>query len=482
MRPPPPTPLVSGQPLALAAAAAAAWLLAGDWIAALSVYVLWAGWRYLRTTDGPPVLAMAFTFQWVQVTAGVFYYALTGRRLVAMDLSDYRPMVLIGLGCLVAMLLGLTAGLRLARPRPGMRNPDFDLGLGWRGILVAYFACVALTGTVQQLAWSLPVLTQGILALTYARLALVFLMFRRLSEPRIRLGWIGLLLASEVAIGFTGYFAGFREPLMMAAVALLGVFDRRRLHHWVVVGMVALLMFVTGLMWMSVRTEYRQDIGSGTLAASGESRLGRIASLSSDRIRTNMVALGADMDLFVDRLWAVYYPALALEQVPAVLHHENGAILGGALYHIVTPRVFFPDKPPLPSDSDMVRKYAGVWVAGNEEDTSIAFGYAIESYIDFGVPLMFVPVFLYALLLGLAYRWLLHVIRHRELGIALVTAVFWLSLYLFERSWIKHLGFTLTLLVYLGGATILFDRLLLARQAGARLVAGRAARLRRAAR
>src|SRR5260370_695840 len=75
-----------------------AWALAGDWLTAAALWVLAAGWRYLRTEDEPPVLALAFTFQWVQVTAGIYYHAFTGRRLDVMDLSDYRPMVLIGLG------------------------------------------------------------------------------------------------------------------------------------------------------------------------------------------------------------------------------------------------------------------------------------------------------------------------------------------------------------------------------------------------
>ena len=461
MKPLPPAPLPSISLVALALVSAAAWILAGDWIACLAVWILWAGWRFLKTPDGPPVLALAFTFQWVQVTAGIFYYALTGRRLDAMDMSDYRPMVLIGLGCLVAILLGLKAGLRLARPKGAAPGAVASLELGWRGLVIAYVACVAVTGTVQELAWAFPAVTQGILALTYARLALIFLMFRRLSQPKIRMGWIALLLVIEVLLGFTGYFAGFREPLMMAAVALLGAFDRRRLQHWVVVGAMAVIMVSTGLMWMSVRTGYRHDLDSEVLASSREERLSNLASLSSVWFKSSAGEFMTDMDFFVDRLWAVYYPALAVNQVPAVLPHEHGAILGDALYHIFTPRLLFPDKATLPSDSEMVRKYSGVWVAGTEENTSIAFGYAAESYVDFGVPLMFLPIFLYALVLGLAFQWLLRAIRHRELGIALVTAVFWLSLYLFERSWIKNLGFTVTLIVYLGGATIVIDRLLL---------------------
>jgi hypothetical protein len=112
---PSPRSLVSSAVVIAGALCLAAWYFTHDWIAGLAVLVLWAGWRYLPHEDGPPVLAMAFTFQWVQVTIGMFYHGLTGRSLDAVELSDYRPMVLIGLGCLAALLLGLTRGMRLVR-------------------------------------------------------------------------------------------------------------------------------------------------------------------------------------------------------------------------------------------------------------------------------------------------------------------------------------------------------------------------------
>jgi hypothetical protein len=119
----------------------------------------------------------------------------------------------------------------------------------------------------------------------------------------------------------------------------------------------------------------------------------------------------------------------------------------------------------------MVRKYAGLNVAGEESGTSIAFGYAAESYVDYGLPWMFIPVLIFGFLVGIAYQVWLSVIRHRELAIALCTVMFWLTLYLFERSWVKTLGGTVTLMVYLGGLTYLIDQWLLARR-GQQLTTG----------
>ncbi len=335
---------VPGLLIVLAIVSAVASILAADWIPVIAIWLLWAGWRLTRTGDGPPVLAMAFTFQWVQVTAGIWYQMLTGIRLPAVDHSDYRTMVLIGLGCLAALLAGpearndrhSTAACDGHRPGPA---------LGWGALVAAYLASVVMTGTIQEFAWELPVLTQGILALTYIRFALLFLIFRRLSQPRIRLSWIALLLAGEIALGFTGYFAGFREPMMMAAMVLTGAFDRRKVTHWVVLGALGIAMLFTGVIWMGIRSEYRRDFEDQVFARSREARLDRISALSSKWLGHSPGEMLSDFDAFVDRLWAIYYPALALDRVPAVTPHEDGEILWAAVVHVLTPRLLFPDKP-----------------------------------------------------------------------------------------------------------------------------------------
>jgi hypothetical protein len=162
-------------------------------------------------------------------------------------------------------------------------------------------------------------------------------------------------------------------------------------------------------------------------------------------------------------MWTVYYPALAIARVPKILPHTDGALFMAALTHVVTPRIFFPDKGELVSDSDMVRKYSGVAVAGRETNTSIAFGYAAESYIDFGVPLMFAPVLAFGVFVGFCYATFRQLIWHRELFVAFGTVAFWLSVYLFERSWGTSLGVTVGFMVYLGAPVVLVDRFLLVR-------------------
>jgi hypothetical protein len=69
-------------------------------------------------------------------------------------------------------------------------------------------------------------------------------------------------------------------------------------------------------------------------------------------------------------------------------------------------------------------------------------------------------VLIYGLLMGIAYQWWFRLIRRRELATAAAVVIFWLALYLFERSWINMLGLSFTLFGYLGGAVFLLDRFL----------------------
>ena len=439
--------------------------LFGHWLAGAAVATLIAIWYLLRREDdeGPPVLALAMTIQWLQVTAGVFYTGLTGRALSATDAPDTDRMVLIGLGCVMALTMGLWVGARQVRERmPKPANAPNEL-VGWRLLVGLYVGALVGTGVMQQLAWSYPTLTQAIFALSFTHLAILFLMLRRLTRPVLRPELIVPLLALEVALGFTGYFSNFKEPLLLAGLAMLETFDTRRVQHWVVSGVLAAVLGTALVTWMGVRGEYRQEIDEQWLDASRTARLQRMQALLTEWLRERDDRVQHDLDVLADRVWAIYYPSLAIGRVPDVLPHTDGELMAGALLHLVTPRILFPNKPDLPSDSDLVRKYSGIYVAGVEQNTSIAFGYAAEAYVDFGVPMMFVPVVLFGVFMGAMYEWFLRTLHHRELAITLVTVVFWLALYLFERSFARTVGLSLTMMVYLGGLSFLTDRWLLMR-------------------
>jgi hypothetical protein len=435
-------------------------LLAQDWIAGLGILILAAIWHFLRTDSGPPVLALALTMQWIQVTSAIYYDAIFGRRIASMDVTDYRPTVLIGLGCIVALVAGLRIGMQWRRGKAAQAVGRVDEAFPLPWLVVVYVVSMPVVAILQRVAFSAPALMQGILAISMLRYVIMYMVLRKLLFPEFRVGWFALVVLAEVAYGLTGFFAGFREPLFMGALALIERFNWRDARQWFAASGIAVLIVVIGLLWTAVKGDYRARYDE--LPESAAERLTIVNDLSLEWISSQSGNAMDDVDRMVDRMWPIYLPAMAVNRA---LNQDRpplgGELLSTAIMHVLIPRLVYPDKPPLRSDSDMVRQFSGVMVAGEEQGTSIAFGYAGELFLDLGVPLMFLPVFIYGLFMGAAYTWFLGAIRHRDIAIAIVTVMFWLILYLFERSLAKTYGLTLTLFVYLGGLSIIIDRVLL---------------------
>jgi hypothetical protein len=440
-------------------AGAVGYLVFGDWLAALVLTVLALIWVLLPAEEGPPVLALAVTMQWVSVSIGFLYFLIVGRPLEATIRADYRTMVALGLGCVVAMVTGVALGRyligRLPR-KPGLRP---DHALSFKTLVLAYVVFTSSLGAISAAAVDFGGFNMAIVALTYLRLGLLYLLFRRF----VGLGqwhYVAGVLVVEVVLGITGFYAGFREPLIMAALAFLEVFDRRSVRQWAAIGVLGAVMVTLGVLWIGVRAGYRAAYTADEKFSNDRSaRVGLLRDSLNTWASQSAQDMWINVDAFVDRMWTIYYPALAVERVPEVLPHTDGTLMADTLRFVFEPRILFPEKPTIASDSALVRKYAGVMVAGEDQNTDIAFGYAAESYVDYGVPGMFVPAFIWALFIGAAVSLIFREYHHRDMAISVATVVGWISLYLFERSWAKTIGFGGTLLIYGGGLCYILDRL-----------------------
>jgi len=436
----------------------AALYVSGDALVAFSLAVLWFIWKALPIKGMPPVLPLALTYQWFQAAGGLIYCVAFDRDLPVLHVPEHRAMVLIGLGCVMAITVGLMVGTRIfgVQPYPTEAPSIFPTSL----LMTAYAALTVFEGTINQIAWRYPLLTQAILAISLIRLGVLYLLLRRFMEPELRLAPFGALLALEIMLGFTGFFASFREGVAITAMVLYQGFNWRRPGHAMAMAVLLVTALLTGIVWMSVRGQFRaEQVENTVLAQSRSARFERISELVDGWFRSGDSNAGYDIDFLIDRMWAVYYPSLALARVPTILPHTDGAFVVGALRHVVTPRFLFPNKPELTSNSEKVRQYSGIWVAGRDEGTSIAFGYAIEAYVDYGLPAMFIPVFIYGTFMGMVFALFMRWIRLPDFGVPLLTVVFWLSLYLFEESWAKMLGDNVTMFLYLGGVVFVLERM-----------------------
>jgi hypothetical protein len=175
-------------------------------------------------------------------------------------------------------------------------------------------------------------------------------------------------------------------------------------------------------------------------------------------LRGSTTQWASEGDRLVSRMWMIRYQALALDRVPEEVPHENGKLVWEAVRNALMPRMFFPEKGILASSSDDVRKYAGVYVTGRERNTSFAFGYAGQSYVDFGWPWMLLPIFAFGCVLGLADRVMRRVLRSPDIQDGVRVVVLWSTMYLYEVSWVMMVGTATSLFAVLVGSGLLFER------------------------
>jgi len=117
----------------------------------------------------------------------------------------------------------------------------------------------------------------------------------------------------------------------------------------------------------------------------------------------------------------------------------------GAVWHVLTPRILFPDKPAL-DDSKGTVALLGMRIA---EGTSIGVGYIAQAHVDFGFPGLLLPIFVIGFLLGVCWQYFTTRPVYHLVGEAFGVAVLFES-FLFAANIDKSLGAFFTMWLGLG--------------------------------
>jgi hypothetical protein len=389
----------------------------------------------------PPVLLFGCAFQWLQATAAIFYCNHFGMTLDAafgsnvLDLATWLSIVAV---------LVLAIGIRLGYIRAGgsqraaLESDAAKMDIGKIGIL--YGVSVVVAGVLSAIAWRFPSITQPLLATAALKWAVVFLLCYAVLHQRRGYGLLMICIGLEFATGFLGVFAVFKSVFFVLVVAALSsplALRGRRLAASVIC---FVILFVLGVFWSAIKTDYREFLANEETANEETIPIERKFTKLADLIESVTWENFTDgMDALVLRVSYVNYFALAIENVPARIPYENGALWQGSIVHVLTPRFLFPDKPTL-DDSERTRLYTGMQVAGMEAGTSIGIGYVGESYVDYGPVGMFAPIFLLGTLYGLINRFFITRTRHKLLGSALAVSILVFNAYEIETSNIKLVG------------------------------------------
>jgi hypothetical protein len=159
-------------------------------------------------------------------------------------------------------------------------------------------------------------------------------------------------------------------------------------------------------------------------------------------------------DALIGTLLRIEYTSFladVLHYVPDTHPHERGALWGQTIEHMLAPRMLFPDKPVLPSDSERTMRYTGRLLASDFSGASISIGYVGESYIDFGVAGALAIALALGTFYGLVAKHIFILARRRDLALcASVFIVLFLPVQQFEISNIKLLPSLVTSWVVFG--------------------------------
>ncbi len=399
-----------------------------------ALLVLGALVNLLWRTDGPPFFLFCLGFQWCFIVAGILYGLLFGVALHAAPGNMDRATMLSLLG-LLAIAVGITTAQLLAAKHlqhslvPSGASYNVErlfvsvLGLFW----VNWF--ITLSPLV--MSWTG---AQIVLFALYFRYVLLAVLFLETFRQRHGYGYSIAALLFVVVPELASMMSAFKGVLFIFVLALLAGWQRRpqssiahgknRRIAILVVGIGCALLF-SGMVWEGViKPTWRPAVMGGIVSGTPMERVSAFRAMARESSRQFSVShsLGA---LTRRMSSATYFFSLTLERVPAVLPYERGAMTGRALRHLMKPRILFPDKPNLGSDSWLVRRYAGVYVAGAESGTSVGLGYMAQFYIDFGPVVMFVALFAMGIYIGSGFALLKHVAPSRQFyfGAAIVVAV-----------------------------------------------------------
>jgi hypothetical protein len=335
----------------------------------------------------PPTLLLLAGLHLVQVTTALIYANLTGVHVNS--LSEYgvdlEYATLIALGGVLCLIFGMSLGnagpafwppaVAQAEARNWSPRSAFRFWLVALGISLFFNEFSALSEGVRQLFLA----GAGIQWIGIYLLAYVCLLQKR--------GFSYFLVAVgiEIAIGFTGFFSEFKEVFYVLFVAFASVRPKLNFRSVAVIGLTAAVALVFSAFWSSIKMEYREFINKGSNAQEVLVPLEDRAAFLSNRVsEADAGTLSLGFELLIKRVSYVEFFGATLHFVPESRPHTNGAMTMAAIKHIFLPRLFFPDKAPLPQDTEVTLAYTGLPITFRP-GVSISIGYAGELYIDFGI-------------------------------------------------------------------------------------------------
>jgi hypothetical protein len=418
------------------------------------LYIVWLLWR----PGHPSVLLLAPLYQWTEVA--VVPISTLWKQVPLNDLSAYgadlETAAYFGLSGVAALATGLGLALRFAGRDLNLqvRMERWAKVTPWRDIRTLAACLVAAGVMADSLAGLSPPLREPLLAIGRLQYAGLFVMAYWCLQNRSHLRWLVTVFLLYAAYGLVGFFAGFKDPLLVLFAAVLCVTYRRSLRGVTVLTSIALLFIVVGSFWSFIKADYRGFVSLGTgqqvVAVDLKSRVNYVAREGAG---FGVAEFATGLDTLVERHGYIDFLGVVMRTVPSAIPHEDGGLTRMVLAHVTMPRFLFPSKPELVSDSVVASYYTGGAVRVTDS-TSISIGHLGELYIDFGISGALLGMALIGLIVGMVYIFCVRRATSAVLGVGLGILPS-LALAYFGTAYIKLVGGGLFVSIVAMASTVL---------------------------
>jgi hypothetical protein len=415
----------------------------------LALGVLIAGLKLLWRPGEPPILFAAFFIQWLQVSLALFRASFYNVDLIYLYEGEVGDGVVTATWLSLFGLLVLAVGIRLmlrglgptARSQMVLEIRQCSVARAFGVYCIAQLASFGL----EAVTGLYPGLTQPLIAFTQLRWIFFFVL--AVIAFVQRRGYLLLTFACifEVVRGLLSFYSDYKTVFVVLAIALLTARPNLRIRTVAVSSLIVAAVIALSAAWSVIKEDYRDFLNAGTgqqvVLVGPMEQFERVSELL---INEGIPRLSEGLDPLVRRIEYTFFFGRVVERVPSISPHTDGALWVGALIHVLTPRLLFPDKSSISADVENTQYYTGIrMIEQGGRDTEVPMGYMAESYIDFGSLGMFVPILLLGLLYGGQYRYII-TRRQYVLLAAAAAPVLMLPMAKFEVSAIKILGGSLT--------------------------------------
>jgi hypothetical protein len=357
----------------------------------------------LRRRSEPAALLFIFGMQWLQGSLKVFHADVLGIELWKMvDAHNVEAAVYLTLAWTVCIAIGARIAITIFKRYSVQQLPSSDVTT--ESLFLLYGAWSVAEIALHSIA---PASTrQLLLAFANLRFAVVFAIFVVALKTRRGLPLMWVTFGIEMAIGALSFFSDFKVPLFLLVLAAISSGKKLRPRQSILALVAAMVTLYLGVVWSAIKLEYRDRLNGGTgaqvVAIDRHDQIGELVGLFEN---VDSGVLSAGRDALMERIAYVDYFAYTIDYVPAVKPHEGGKLWLDAVLHILTPRMLFPEKAELRSDTEVTAIYTGLDLYRTNRETSISMGLPAITYVDFGSPMMLLVAILVGLLHGATYSY-----------------------------------------------------------------------------